>query len=63
MVKRASSLSHKLLNVYLFFFMTSVARASNYLANKDRSPHRDQPLKEEKIAFYPLQPFVMELNH
>lgn len=34
--------------MYLFFFITSNASDSNYLANKD------QPLKEEKIAFYQL---------
>lgn len=37
---------------------------SNYLANKDRSSYyKDQALKEEKTAFYPLESFVMQFNH
>lgn len=54
-ITHASSLSHELLNMHLFFFITSNASDGNYLANKDRSSYyKDQPLKEEKIAFYPL---------
>lgn len=49
-VKHASSLSHELLNMYLFFFITSVASDSNYLANKGWSPYyKGQPLKEGKL--------------
>lgn len=44
-----------MLNMYLFFFITSNASDSNYLTNKDK----DQPLKEEKSVFYPLESFVM----
>lgn len=49
-VEHGSSLSHALLNMCLFSFVTSAASASNYLANKGWSPDcKDQPLKGGKL--------------
>lgn len=46
-VKHASFLSHELLNMHLFFFITSNASDSNYLANKDRI--KTSPLRKRKL--------------
>lgn len=49
-LKQAPSLSHELLNRCLFFFITSVASDSNYLANKDRVLIiKTSPLRKRKL--------------